>query len=151
MVGLCGGAIWGELRRAKDDRQAVTDILGYAVAVSFAITLVISALGRWSGVVPVALGFAMFLAVTAVTGFLGGAQFPIAFRLSDDGEASNVPGRLYGFDLFGSALGATVMAAMIVPVLGLAQGALIIAAILAAAMIVMSSTGRRKITNVNER
>ncbi len=150
MLGLCGGAVWSELYRVKDARQTLTDILVYAVVTSFVVTLAIYVFGRWAGVLPVALGYAAFLALSAGTGFLGGAQFPLAMRLMERDNANNVPGRLYGFDLIGSALGAAVMAAVVVPILGLAQGALAIAAVLSAAMIIMSTTGKYDLPGIND-
>jgi len=144
MIGLCGGAAWSELHRVKDARQTLTDILGYAIAGSFVITLAVFAFNRWAGILPVALGYTVFLAISVGTGFLGGAQFPLAVRLSQSEKVNDAPGRLYGFDLIGSAAGAAVMAAVIVPILGLARGGLVVAAVLAAAMIIMSSTGKRR-------
>ncbi|MCP4229417.1 MAG: hypothetical protein GY771_04630 [bacterium] len=147
MAGLCGGAVWAVLRDIRDPRQSITDILGVAIAASFAVVLAIFAFGRWAGILPEALGYAIFLVISAGTGFLGGAQFPLAVRLTERAGVKNTAGRLYGFDLLGSALGAAVLATIIVPVLGLAQGALVIVTVLASAMIVMSTTGSKVVTN----
>ncbi len=75
----------------------------------------------WSGFFPL---------IVVASAILAGAQFPLASRLyqGEDRDAGTTGGRLYGIDLFGSAIGATLAAVFLLPILGVtgAMGALAI-------------------------
>ena len=59
-----------------------------------------------------------FSALTALIGFLVGAQFPIAARLSFQG-VEKTAGNLYTLDYLGAALGGLLIAAFAIPILGI--------------------------------
>lgn len=63
---------------------------------------------------------AAFYLLTAVSGLLGGIQFPIADHLYRNARhPGNAGGVVYGFDLAGSSIGALVTASLVIPVLGM--------------------------------
>ena len=68
------------------------------------------------GAVP-ELAAAVFSAVALVAGLVGGLQFPLAVALHSESEGS--AGAFYGFDLFGSCLGALGVSSVMVPLIGL--------------------------------
>ena len=95
---------------------------------SFAVVQVIVAL--YALLLPVLLGilrdsnpgdlviYPVFLLMTAGIGALVGLEFSLASRLQDD-VPSSVAGRLYSTDLLGSAAGALVVSAFLLPLLGI--------------------------------
>jgi len=60
-----------------------------------------------------------------IIGFLVGLQFNFASRLQK-GEVKRVAASLYSADLFGSALGALIVAVFLLPLLGIIKLSLII-------------------------
>jgi spermidine synthase len=61
-----------------------------------------------------------FFFLTALAGFLGGMQFPLADVLFRKGKKTDPGGgRIYGFDLAGSAAGAFITASLVIPSLGM--------------------------------
>jgi len=61
----------------------------------------------------------IFPVLTGVTGFLGGAQFPLAAKATFQG-AEKTFGRLYAVDLLGAAFGSIVISALLIPLIGIA-------------------------------
>jgi len=63
---------------------------------------------------------ALFPMLVVASALLAGAQFPVAARLlaDDRGDAGAVGGRIYGSDLLGAAIGATVTSVFLLPILG---------------------------------
>ena len=62
----------------------------------------------------------IFPFLSAGAGYIGGMQFPIANRLvlSSGRHLTHVAGFLYGFDLLGSAVGAILTSAFLIPIFG---------------------------------
>jgi len=74
--------------------------------------------------------YAGFALLASASGFLGGLQFPIGNYLFWGKKAkSNSWGMLYGIDLLGSVLGAFLVAALALPLLGLIYTLLLLALI----------------------
>lgn len=66
------------------------------------------------------LSVVVFLIANGVTGFLVGAQFPVAAALfARDETILKSAGSLYAFDLLGAALGAMVAGSLLIPWLGI--------------------------------
>ncbi|MCE5252195.1 methyltransferase [bacterium] len=63
----------------------------------------------------------MFYIITALAGFIGGLQFPVADSLFRKSGTSKYPGRgiIYSVDLAGSSIGALVTASLMIPILGM--------------------------------
>ncbi|MCK4417740.1 MAG: methyltransferase [Candidatus Latescibacteria bacterium] len=72
----------------------------------------------------------VILILSAISGFLVGSEFPLANKmyLRGKGKVGQVAGMLYGVDLFGSWLGALAVSVALVPVLGIFQTCLLVAA-----------------------
>jgi spermidine synthase len=72
-----------------------------------------------------------FPAASLVSGLLGGLLFPLANKIYLDETGSQEYGRVsalsYGFDLFGSCLGAAISAVFLIPLLGIGQACLVLA------------------------
>jgi spermidine synthase len=60
----------------------------------------------------------LFPALTVVIGFLVGAQFPVAAKLTFS-EVEETAGSLYGLDFLGAALGALLITTLVIPFLGI--------------------------------
>lgn len=80
----------------------------------------------------------LFVALPALAGVIVGAEFPLANRESLRASAAAAPtrvaGRLYGIDLAGACLGAFVVSAFLVPLLGIPWTLLIVGAMKAYAL-----------------
>jgi spermidine synthase len=74
---------------------------------------------------------ALFPVMSAVAGFIGGSQFPIAAKVltKRQGDPGAVGGTVYAFDLIGSFFGAIFTGALFVPVLGIKNTCLAVALI----------------------
>ena len=72
------------------------------------------------------------------SGFLGGFQFPLAVRVFGE------PGGLYALDLAGSALGAIVFSAWLIPLFGFLNTALVMTAVNVAPTWLAAASARRR-------
>jgi spermidine synthase len=65
----------------------------------------------------------IFILLTSIAGFIGGVQFPLANRLFliSGQTVEKVAGHVYSIDLAGSALGAFLTSAFLLPILGIPQ------------------------------
>jgi spermidine synthase len=122
MAGLAlGGHLGTEAVRRGAGRRSFTLLQAAITGVPLALGAALGSISRlphdrlltWSGFFP-------FIVVAAAV--LAGAQFPLAARLclGNDRDVGAGGGRLYGTDLFGSAIGATLAAVFLLPVLGVA-------------------------------
>ncbi|MDD5005044.1 MAG: hypothetical protein PHS93_00890 [Candidatus Omnitrophica bacterium] len=80
----------------------------------------------------------VFFIVSAISGFLVGAEFPLANSLYQIKNSTQTAGILYALDLAGSWLGALVVSIILIPVLGLAQTCIFLAAIKLSSLILIS-------------
>jgi len=64
----------------------------------------------------------IFPLLPLISGFLGGFQLPLAVRiyLSGREKLGEAAGKVYGFDLLGACLGAVLVSALILPIMGVA-------------------------------
>lgn len=139
LIGMCMAGIalgsWLALRRIRlshpppcRDLAASQFLLALsAPALIFAVSL----LAKVSGVAATGLAAQLaFPALAALSGMLGGYQFPIAARiyLHDNGGQTKL-GALYAVDLLGGCAGALLLAAYLIPVFGFWRTAALSAAI----------------------
>jgi spermidine synthase len=124
MAGAAGGAwlITSVLERIKNHNK-VFKIIEWAI-ISFAVAfpLVFLVLPSYSGDSEAFFFFkALFLTLSFISGFLTGAQFPLANKLylKDSRSLSRTAGLLYAADLLGGWVGGIVGAVVLLPVLGL--------------------------------
>jgi spermidine synthase len=147
MAGLAVGSWYYGARALKkplDDRQNIVNILGFTAVVAIGLTPVFYVVGKWGVLLPDVLVHVVFLLLASVAGAAGGLQFPAAVRLMEKTGRPGSAGLLYGVDLIGSAVGAVAVSILIIPIMGFARTGLFLAAILGAAIILMSSTFPKK-------
>ncbi len=82
---------------------------------------------------------AVFPLLPLVAGFVGGFQFPLAARiyLGGKGEVGRTAGLVYGADLLGACLGALLVSALLIPILGVFATCLAASLLNLAALIVI--------------
>ncbi len=148
MVGLTLGALH-MTRRLESRDVSVTAFLKIQTVVCVYPLLLLMAfmeLSRISGwrysAVSVELGFPL---LTAVAGFVGGLQFPLANKLylEKRGEVGRVAGMTYGVDLFGACVGAVFSSAILIPILGIPNTCFVVAALNGVALILVAQKVRR--------
>jgi spermidine synthase len=147
MGGLAAGSWYYGARAAKktlDDRQNIVNILGFTAVLAIGLTPVFYLVGKWGVLFPDLPIHALFLLLAGLAGLAGGLQFPAAVRLLEETGRPRAAGLLYGVDLVGSAVGAVAVSVLIIPLMGFARTGLFLAAILGAAIIIMSSTLPKK-------
>ena len=132
MAGAAGGAllITALLGRIQNHFRAfkITElaIIGFSIA----FPLVFLAMPTWPGGSEVFVVFkVLFLTLSFISGFLTGAQFPLANQLylSERRSVSQTAGLLYAADLLGGWFGGIVGAVVLLPVLGLSGTCLAVA------------------------
>lgn len=125
MIGLALGG-WFIVKIMPD----IKDDMGVFIKTQFAIFLypLILPLLFWAfsgqdkGPVMAWIGSNMlFPFLPAIAGFIGGVQFPLANKiyLKREEKAGRVAGLTYGIDLLGSCLGAFLVSAFLIPILGI--------------------------------
>jgi len=87
----------------------------------------------------------VFPALPVIAGFLGGFQFPLANKiiLKNTNLIGRTSGLTYGMDLFGSCLGALLVSAFLVPILGLTQSCVAIALLNIAVLLALIANRRK--------
>jgi spermidine synthase len=139
LIGLCMAGIafgsWLSIRRASaGDRPPCRALAStqFLLAISApALIFVVSLLAKISGVATTWLAAQLvFPALAALSGLLGGYQFPIATQiyLRDRNSRSRL-GALYAIDLLGGCVGALVVSGYLIPVFGFWKTAWLCAAI----------------------
>lgn len=134
MAGLVLGAGLARHRRLKiRPREA---LIGLAAGIALLAAALPWLLG-WPAVLDAAggtdlTGQAFLLALTLVLAALVGAEFPLA-GAAEPGSATAVAARVFSADLIGAALGALVVSALLIPLLGLTAVCLLTAGLNAAA------------------
>ena len=119
MIGSAAGAAWSA-RRAGDPRARLARLDGLLAVFAFVLAPALEALRAVDHPLIAAGGPpVIFPVLTGVTGFLGGAQFPLAAKATFQG-AEKTFGRLYAVDLLGAAFGSIVISALLIPLIGIA-------------------------------
>jgi len=128
MIGLCaGGACASRILRSRS--QPFRWLLGTQWAlVAYPLLLLAVILGVKESGAPDAVVAAAFLVLTFVAGLVGGTQFPLAAAVAG-GESRRVAAALSALDLCGAALGAVAVSAFLLPTLGFADVAVLVACI----------------------
>lgn len=137
MAGLAAGAWLASwwLKRGKGDvLLGFTEIQGAACLLMVVLPIVLQAASAKPGLAPAILGGVMIL-----SGLLVGFAFPLATQISlaSGGRAANAAGAVYAADLIGAFLGAALVSALIVPILGIADTCFAVAWLGAAAFILL--------------
>lgn len=130
------GAALGAARGCRPTERPLASVVSIDAALACAALLAPPLLGFVHGNLPPTtpgwLAVAPFALFNAAAGYLVGAQFQpaAAFILSGSrgGDAATA-GRLYGLDLLGGALGATAVAIVLIPAIGLPATCYLVGAI----------------------
>lgn len=123
-----GGLAFGSLFRHKLIPEASMSV--YAALLSgvgvYAAALPFILMALRSAPVGYAIVHAAFFLLTCIIAMLIGAQFSVASSLQK-GRVASVASGLYGVDLVGSAIGALVVAACLIPLMGMVNVCFVIA------------------------
>lgn len=124
MAGLAAGgaAAVRLLPRIARPRRLMLEVEGALCLYPLLLPAVFALAARFPGLLPPALGeWVLFPLLPLVGGFIGGFQFSIAARIRLRGSfgAGRTAGAVYGADLLGSCLGALLVSAFLIPILGL--------------------------------
>lgn len=127
MIGLVLGS-WLITKKLKELKDGYDLFIKTQVAISIyplILPLIFSALNKSSGNLTVGrLGAnIVFPCLPIISGFVGGFQFPLAGKiiLNNSNAIGRTAGLVYGMDLFGSCLGALLVSAFLMPILGTTQ------------------------------
>ncbi len=123
MLGLSGGSFLGKSLNSCASKEYL-NYNQFIIAIFAFITGLLLLSPGVANLGP-AIIYALFFGATVVIGGLTGFQFTKA-SLSQTGNYSEISGRTYSYDLFGSALGALTMTIYLVPKLGISTSALFI-------------------------
>ena len=131
MVGLAlGGVTMLKILPALKKARGVFALIQCAFsAYPIALALSLWGLASFKGEIVSWLGAnLLFPLLPALAGFIGGLQFPLANKLYLDRpeDVGRTAGLTYGVDLFGSALGAILTGAILIPILGIPQACLLV-------------------------
>ncbi len=120
MIGLAIGSFFGKSFSEKDYLALNQFLIGF-FAVLIGVTLFSSKMAEWNPVIV----YSLFLSATILFGGLTGFQF---FQTSQksEGNYSEISGKTYSYDLFGSAFGAFALSILLVPRFGIFESVLII-------------------------
>lgn len=149
MVGLVWGSlvIKPRLQRIKDDYSVFIKTQLAIALYPLILPVVFFMLSATSGIRVLSwLGSNLiFPLLPVVAGFVGGFQFPLANKilLQDRRAVGETSGRSYGFDLAGACLGAVLISAFFVPIIGLNQSCVAIAILNGVVLLAILITRRR--------
>jgi spermidine synthase len=134
MAGIALGSWLGMRRMDSGDRARCRALAATQLLLGLSAPLLICAaslLGKLSGGAATWLAAqCVFPALAALSGVLGGYQFPIATGLYlDDGNGRRSLGALYAVDLLGGCAGALLLSTYLIPVFGFWKTAWLCAAI----------------------
>jgi spermidine synthase len=132
MAGMAVGSWLGLRHIRRDHRPACRAVAGTQFLLALAaplLMLVISLLAKLSGMAAIWLAAqCVFPALAALSGILGGFQFPLATHLYG-GSGGRRLGWLYAIDLLGGGAGALLLSAYLIPVFGFWKTAWLTAAV----------------------
>ncbi len=118
MVGAAAGAAWSGRRRVDPWGLIFTSDASLAAVAFLAIPILLLLQATDHALLEECAPPVIFPLLNGVVGFLVGAQFPPAARLLFR-TVEETAGQLYAFDLMGACLGALVVSAFCVPVMGI--------------------------------
>ena len=143
MAGAAIGAIiiTSALGRIKNDKGLFIKIdlstIGFSFILPFIFLIMSLYLQR-----PAAFVFlkGVFLFLAVISGFLIGAQFPLANRiyLKNSGNFSRAAGLIYGADLLGGWLGGIIGGIVLLPILGLLGSCIVVVLLKTVSLIIVS-------------
>jgi spermidine synthase len=156
MAGIALGSWMGMRRVHRDDGSACRAVAAtqFLLALSApALMLLVSLLAKVSGMVATWLAAqCVFPALAALSGILGGYQFPMATQIYlAGGSGRRKLGVLYAIDLLGGCAGALVLSGYLIPVFGFWRTAWLCAAVNLAPALLAARACRESYSFRNER
>jgi spermidine synthase len=156
MAGIALGSWMGMRRVHRDDGSACRAVAAtqFLLALSApALMLLVSLLAKVSGMVATWLAAqCVFPALAALSGILGGYQFPMATQIYlAGGSGRRKLGVLYAVDLLGGCAGALVLSGYLIPVFGFWRTAWLCAAVNLAPALLAARACRESYSFRNER
>jgi len=146
MTGIAGGAMTmiSAFKRLKSDLKTFIGvdlaIICFALVLPFIFILLRPYLSV-DGIFPYLKG--LFLGLSFISGFLVGAQFPLANKLYLDlkgkSNFTGTAGLIYGADLLGGGIGGILGGVILLPLLGLLGACLVIVFLKLASLVIMVS------------
>jgi spermidine synthase len=121
MIGLAAGSFFGKSFMEKNYLSVTQLLIG-----GFAALIGISLFSSGMADLAPAFVYLLYLAATVLIGLFTGFQFAQVSQ-NRTGNYTEISGKTYSYDLFGSALGALVVTLYLVPRLGIITSVLIIA------------------------
>jgi predicted membrane-bound spermidine synthase len=132
MAGMAVGSWHGLSRIRRNHRPACRAVASTQFMLALAaplLMLVVSLLARLSGTAAAWLAAqCVFPVLAALSGILGGLQFPLATQLYGESGGRRL-GWLYAVDLLGGCAGALLLSAYLIPVFGFWRTAWLTAAV----------------------
>jgi spermidine synthase len=119
MAGLGGGSLWASRTLPRRNRRDLALLTAGVAAFAAALPSALGGLGRLAFALPDAALQTLVLLLTCVLGGLVGAVFPLAGKL-DFRAVAGTAAQLLWADYLGAALGALLVSALLIPVLGVA-------------------------------
>ncbi len=151
MAGIAVGSWLGIRRAGRHHRTPFSAMATNQVLLALsapALIFIVSLLATFSGMAATWLAAqCIFPALAALSGILGGYQFPIASQIFlHDNSGTNKLGTLYAIDLLGGCVGALLVSTYLIPVFGFWRTAALSAAVsLAPALLAArANLGRQK-------
>jgi len=134
MAGLALGGIWliRIMPRIKEEEITLFKRLQFGLAIyPLVLLLVLKWLASGKGFLSWAGANVIFIILPAIPGFIIASQFVLANKiyLSGRKEVAGVAGLTYASDLLGSCLGALLTAVFLIPLLGIMQACVLLAAV----------------------
>ncbi len=137
MSGLALGAFWSN--RSVRDKTDINLLAAMQLLIAALALLIAASLIPASRVAFPPLIFGLFSLLTFVAGLINGVDFPLSLacymRLERQPEKST--GAVYGMELFGACLGATLASVVVIPILGIVASCLLAGTINAAAFVIL--------------
>ena len=147
MVGLTLGALQMTRKLESQDLSMATLLKIQILVCVYPLLLLLgfialSHISSWRySMISVEFGFPL---LTAVAGFVGGLQFPLANKLYLErrGEVGRAAGMTYGVDLLGACGGALFSSAILIPILGIPNTCFVVAALNVVALVLLAAARR---------
>ena len=139
MAGIAGAAFFNLRLFPKATKSIFIKVQLAIMGYSLLIPVFLIAIKN-IGFIPSVILHGMFFLISLIVAFITGTHFAVASRISA-GTIATTAGKTYGADLFGSALGALLVTAYLIPVFGIIKVSLLAALINLLAVIYIKHSG----------
>ncbi|HYX08944.1 MAG TPA: hypothetical protein VE912_19585 [Bacteroidales bacterium] len=141
MAGIAGAAFFNLRLFPQANKKTFINIQVAIIGYSLLIPVFLLAIKN-TGFIPSVILHGIFFLISLIVAFITGTHFAVASRISE-GTIARTAGKTYGADLFGSALGALLVTAYLIPVFGIIKVSLLAALINLFAVVYVKHSGRK--------